>query len=240
MPLVAASDFEVLPQEPEARWLQLRDLIETRLDHGFDMNNRSYETYDLLEYVEVLTAAAEELGINGLKNLPPSNIHEEFSTFRASVAALATRLSLRIAPRKFAHSVAIQRPTRKTILLQITKLRAMIDESELSPTKKQKAAQQIDQLHTLVISERTDIAKVGMVLVGIGAFAVGTTSLLADLPNAVGTISMLIGAEKQEEDKEKALIESDRKQLQIEDLRESSDESPSSGAEHNSSQQIPF
>ncbi len=240
MPLVAASDFEVLPQEPEARWLQLRDLIETRLDRGFDMNNRSYETYDLLEYAEVLTAAAEELGIEGLKSLSPSNIHEDFATFRASVAALAARLSLRKAPRKFAHSVAIQRPTRKALLLKIAELRAIVDESELSQTKKRNAAKQIDQLHTLVISEQTDIAQVGIVLAGIGAFAVGTASLLADLPTAVGTISMLIGAEKQEEDDEKALIESNRKHLQIEDLRESSDQSASSGAEHNPSQQIPF
>lgn len=220
MPLVAASDFKDLPQEPEVRWLQLRDLIEKCLENGVDMNNGGYETYDLLEYIQVLSAAAEELGIGALGEIPPSNFREEFDTFRASVAALATRLSLRVNMQEIAHSVALARPTRKQIFGEIENLRSTITKSELSELEKVKVSKNIDQLQILIMAPRTDIARIGILLAGIGAFAVGTTSTLADLPSAIGTISALIGADKLEEESEQALIEGARKKLQIQDLRE--------------------
>lgn len=240
MSLVAANDFEGLPPEPAARWLQLRDLLEKRLEERFDLNNGGNETYELLEYVQILTAAAEELGIGDLLQISPSNIREDFDPFRASVSALATRLSLRVNATKFADSVAIARPTRKKILAEIESLRSKISKSELSQAQKTKAAKNIDQLQILVIAPRTDIARVGVLLSGIGACAVGTVALLSDLPAAVGTISALLGADKIEEEKEQALIEDARKRLQIQDLREGSDEKADGRMDHGSSDEIPF
>lgn len=240
MPLVYASDFKDLPQEPEARWLQLRDLVEKRLDECFDMDNGGRETYELLEYVEILAAAAEELGIGALKEIAPGNIHEDFDAFRASVAALATRLNLRVSVQKIAHSVALERPTRKKILTEIEKLRSTIKNSELSEAEKNKAAKNIDQLQILVIAPRTDIARVGIVLTAIGAFAVGATSLLADLPTAIGTISALIGADKLEEENEQALIEDARRKPQIPDLRKAPDEETNNEMGYDPTDEIPF
>ncbi|MBQ0752213.1 MAG: hypothetical protein KBT70_18625 [Roseovarius sp.] len=240
MPLVAASDFEGLPQQPEARWLQLRDLIEKRLDNGFDMNNGGYETYDLLEYVQILSVAAEELGIGALKEIAPGNVREDFDAFRASVAGLATRLSLRVSVRTIANSVALSRPTRIKVLSEIENLRAMIRSSELSETQKNKAGKQIDQLQIMVISERTDIARVGSILAIIGGIAVGTTSLLADLPPAIGTISALIGRDKLEEESEQALIEDSRKRLQIQDHRQMPNEENGGELGYESGDELPF
>ncbi|MEB8388639.1 hypothetical protein OO012_15535 [Rhodobacteraceae bacterium KMM 6894] len=224
MPLIAASDFESLPDEPVARWLQLRDLIESRLDNRCDMSNGGYETSDLLEYVVVLSAAANELEIGDLEEIPPGAIRDNFDVFRASVAALATRLSLRSSRPNTAQSVALARPTRKKILLEIEGLREKISLSELSASEKAKAKANLEKLQILIISPRTDIARVGCLLVAIGAFAVGSTSLLADLPSAIGTISALIGADKVEEENEQALIEDTSRRLQIQDLREIPDD----------------
>lgn len=240
MPLVYSGDFESFPQQPEARWLQLRDLVEKRLDDGFDMKNESHETYDLLEYIQVLSAAAEELGVGALGEISPSNVREEFDTFRASVAALATRLSLRVSLQKIAHSVALARPTRKQIFGEIENLRSTIGNSELSEPEKVKAAKNIDQLQILIMAPRTDLARVGILLAGIGAFAVGTTSTLADLPSAIGTISALIGADKLEEESEQALIEDARKKLQIQDLREKPSGEANSETGYEPNDEIPF
>jgi|GEM_PF-1884846 hypothetical protein len=240
MPLVEASDFEGLPQEPEARWLYLRDLVEKRLDNGFDMNNGGHETYDLLEYVQVLSAAAEELGISGLKEISPSNVREDFDTFRAHVAAMATRLSLRLTIQNSTHSVALSHPTRKKILSEIENLRLTIGNSELSDSQKTKASKNIDQLHMLIVAPRTDILRVGIILVGIGAVSAETTSFLADLPSAIGTITALIGADKQEEESDQALIADSRKKLQIQDLRETPDEKTHNGTDYGSNDEIPF
>lgn len=220
MPLVVASDFEGLPQEPVARWLQLRDLVEKRLDENFNSHDGGYETYDLLEYVNVLSAASEELGVGNLKEVAEGNIRESFDGFRAGVAGLSTRLSLRSLNASTAHSVALSRPRRGEILSNIESLRLMISRSDISVGKKTEASRIVDQLQILILEPRTDIARVGILLAAVGAFAVGTTSLLADLPPAIGTISALIGADKQDETAEFALIETQKKTLQIQDLRE--------------------
>ncbi|MBE0454916.1 MAG: hypothetical protein IBX58_14700 [Roseovarius sp.] len=240
MSLVAASDFMDLPLEPEARWLQLRDLVEKRLFERSDINNDGNETYELLEYVQILSAAAEELGIGELSQISPGNIREDFDAFRASVTALATRLHLRVSVRTVANSVALSRPTRKKVLSEIENLRAMIRSSELSETQKNKAGKQIDQLQIMVISDRTDIARVGSILAIIGGIAVGTTSLLADLPPAIGTISALIGADKLEEESEQALIEDTIKRLQIQDHREIPGEVANNEMDYGSSDETPF
>ncbi len=229
-----------LPLEPEARWLQLRDLVEKRFFERFDMTNGDFETYEFLEFVQILSAAAEELGVGELLQISPGKIREDFDLFRASVAALATRLSLRLGSQNSANFVALQRPTRKKVLSEIENLRAMIRSSELSETQKNKAGKQIDQLQTMVISERTDIARVGSILAIIGGIAVGTTSLLADLPPAIGTISALIGRDKLEEESEQALIEDSRKRLQIQDHREIPGEVANNEMDYGSNDETPF
>jgi len=220
MPLVAVDDFEGLPKEPIARWLQLRDLIEKRLDSYCDMNNGGNEKGDLLSYVHVLSAAADELGVGSLAEVSPANIHEEIDLFRASVAALATRLSLRLSHSSSEHFVALGRPTRKKILGEVETLRALIRNSELSEDQKTKASAKLNQLQILIIAAKTDIARVGVLLAGIGAFTVASTSFFADAPNALGTISALVGGDKLEEESEQTLIEGVRAKLQIQDLRE--------------------
>ena len=182
MPLVYSGDFESFPQQPEARWLQLRDLVEKRLDDGFDMKNESHETYDLLEYIQVLSAAAEELGVGALGEISPSNVREEFDTFRASVAALATRLSLRVSLQKIAHSVALARPTRKQIFGEIENLRSTIGNSELSEPEKVKAAKNIDQLQILIMAPRTDLARVELTALTLAALLQALQLLLYAIP----------------------------------------------------------
>jgi len=232
MPLVAADDFASLPKEPVARWLQLRDLVEKRLDSYVDMNNGGNDRVDLLAYVHILTAAADELGVGSLAEVSPANIHEEIDLFRASVAGLATRLSLRINHETNLNYVALERPTRKKILVEVENLRSFVHRSDLSDELKKAALVKLDQLQILIIAPKTDMARVGILLTGIGAFIFASTSFLADAPTALGTISALIGADKMEEENEQRLIEGVKDKLQIQDHRERSNA--------DSTDQIPF
>jgi hypothetical protein len=92
----------------------------------------------------------------------------------------------------------------------------------------------------LIVAPRTDILRVGIILVGIGAVSAETTSFQADLPSAIGTITALIGADKQEEESDQALIADSRKKLQIQDLRETPDEKTHNGTDYGSNDEIPF
>lgn len=220
MPLVAADDFASLPKEPVARWLQLRDLVEKRLDSFADINNGGNDRVDLLAYVQILTAAADELEVGSLAEVSPANIHEEIDSFRASVAGLATRLSLRIDHENGVNYVALERPTRKKILVEVENLRFFVQRSDLSDELKKAALAQLDQLQILIIAPKTDIARVGILLTGIGAFIFASTSFLADAPSALGTISALIGVDRMEQEQEQKLIEGVKSKLQIQDLRD--------------------
>jgi hypothetical protein len=141
---------------------------------------------------------------------------------------------------RFTNSVVLTRPTRKKILTEIENLRTTFSISELPEIQKEKAARLIDQLQILIIASRTDIARVGFLLAVIGGFAVGTTSFLADLPPAIGTISALIGADKLEEESEQVLIEDAKRKLQIQDLRENPNEKADSATDPESDDEIPF
>ena len=222
MALLLSSDFESLPVDPAQRWLKLRDLVEGKLATMFD-DREGNSDGDLIEYWSILASAAEELKVGKLTAVSHGNLREDFAVFRSEVIELATRLSLRTSTSNRAFSVAIVRPTRAKIHVQIDRLRKLVSESELDAGRQKKLSRKLDELHALVVAPRTDFAKVMVVLAAIGATVASTTSFLADAPNALGTITMLIGADKEAEDEEQKALEAEPERLRLEDKRSESE-----------------
>ncbi|MCC5987497.1 MAG: hypothetical protein JJT95_07435 [Pararhodobacter sp.] len=223
MPLVFSHDFNKLPLEPIPRWLALRDLVERRLAESF---NPEYGSTDeaLIEYWATLKSAADELDVGMLPEVSVSGVRENMDYFRAEVAALATKLSLRKCLENLEFTVSLSRPTRKQVLIQIENLRILIGNSDLPQRTKDSAGEKIDELQSHIVAPRTNISHIGVLLAGIGAVAVGGTSMLADLPAAIGTITSLLGAEKADEDEEQRLIEAADQTPRLEDHRSQRDE----------------
>ena len=216
MALIFSSDFDSLPAEPASRWIKLRDLVEQRLDDKM-LSQEGSSDEDLIEYYSILSSATAELAMGELPIVFPSEIRQHFASFRAEVIALATRLSLRTSTSNKAFSVALIRPTKARIASQIERLRKIISESELPENRKKRLTKKLDELEELVRAPRTDFAKVMAVLSYLAAGLGGTTAFLAAAPDALVTISALIGQDKEAE--EQQLLEAEQRPLGLPDLR---------------------
>jgi len=216
MALVFSSDYDALPADPQVRWTKLRDLLERRLAE-FSDPSEGYAEEDLIEYCCVLSAAADKLGLGKLAAFEINNIRRTFPEFRSSVISLATRLQITSVSGGSENSVIIQRSTRGKITKEIEKLRNLVSSSDLPEAQKRKLRNKLDDLQRLIFDPRTDLIKVFAILGNLGAACVNTTALLADAPNAMGTIVALIGHEREEEEEERRLIEAQKVPLQLED-----------------------
>ncbi|QIE41379.1 hypothetical protein G5B39_05060 [Rhodobacteraceae bacterium SC52] len=199
MALLRSTDFRNLPSEPKARWLGLRDLVESRLRDVEDMRNGN-AIEDIIEYARVLSTAAKELEVGDLNPLHASYSQDEYQQFRGEVAGLATTLSLQVSETFSVISVALERPTKERIFSQIERLRSAVDQSDLDDRAKRRAHAKLDELHKEILAPRTDFAKVLSVLAYISGGIGGATSFLAAAPGAIETVTALIGAEKEAEE----------------------------------------
>ena len=215
MALVSSADFDSLPLEPVARWLKLRDLLETRLQNVTDERNGvSDEALD--EYCTVLVSAAEELALGKFQVFSVTNVREDYARIRSEIIALATKLSIRGATANAACSVALPRSSRAKIIDQIDHLRSIIERSELATKQKEKLFAKLDELDSIIRSPRTDFAKLMMILAAIAA----VTSFLADAPQALATISAVIGEAKEDEEDGQRLLQASQEPLKLADLRD--------------------
>jgi hypothetical protein len=218
MALVSATDFKSLPLEPISRWLDLRDLLEKRLDFATDTMQGVSDEH-LLEYCDVLVSAAEELKLGAFSSYSTGNIRDHYVGIRSEIVKLATKLSLRASDSNAAFSVALRRDSRAKILAQVKKLRTLVSESDLAESKKKALFDKLDELNSLTTSPRTDFAKLMQVLAYLALGLGGTTAFLADAPDALATISAVVAEAKEDEEEELLFLKAREVPLQLEDLR---------------------
>ncbi len=228
MGLVSSSDYDELPLEPTQRWLKLRDLVESRLASATDHQNGPAEE-DLIEYCTILVSAAKSLGLADMDDVSVGEINQNFKYVRAQIIGLATKLSVGMIPARAAYSVSLSAPNKVKIIREIERLRGVVENSDLYEKQKRKLQAKLDELNAIVVSNRVDYAKLMAIIAYFSAGVVNSTAFLSDAPNAIATITSIVGMAKEEEEDDNLLIERSRAQLQIEDKRslsKNSDESP--------------
>ena len=218
MPLVYSTDYENLPTEPTLRWLKLRDLVERRLENVTDTMN-GVSDYDLIEYCTVLVNAAETLNLGSFDQRASTNVREDYDRIRAQIIALATKLSINSASVNTSNSVALSTHSKRKIRHQIERLRSLIEASDFDARRKEKLKNKLDDLYQLTIAERIEFGNFFSLLAAVSVAVAGVTSFLADAPDAIATITSIIGEEKEIEIEELRLIEAQGKPKAIPDLR---------------------
>jgi hypothetical protein len=206
--LVTEEDFDTLPEHPERRFLALEQICRTRLYQ--QISQETSEHYDQtvrLQYMRMVSAAAEELNI---PNLEISDNYQRpvdgFDDFLSDVVYVTTKLRLRTAGARDPHSVQLTTRTKGRIELQVRRLRAVIEASDLPDERKRNLLERLDELSAEMNKPRI---KYGVMMAVIAALSIGVTqgtSFLADAPDAIATITALIGADKEAEDAEQARI----------------------------------
>lgn len=155
------------------------------------------------QYVAIILAAADELGIEGLKYPFDSGYSDNNAlNFIEESIALTTRLRLRVSPGNNELSVRLAARTRGRIEMQIAALRAMIQASDRSEDAKGRALAKLDELSVELSQPRVSFGKVMAALAYVSVITASGTSFLADAPVAIATTISLIGQDKQAEEAE--------------------------------------
>lgn len=202
--LISEQDYENLPEEPDEQFLALEKICRQNMLEL--ITNETPNTYDemvRLSYMSTVSAAAEELGFDSLfPYYKLVNKIEGFSEFLLSANGLATRLRLRKAGRNPSTSVRLTNRTRGLIELQINKLREIISTSDLPREKQAALLKKLDELIYELSNTRISFSRVMAILAYVGMGVGGATGFLADAPEALTTITSLIGQDKEAENEE--------------------------------------
>ncbi len=205
MALIAASDYEDLPNEPIARWLQLRDLLENRLVEAED-HESGLPLWAILEYSHVLSATAETLNVDTLTAISVGNALEEFDGFRAKASALAAQLSFQ--PREVGQSdvLPLSHNVRERLISEVDRLTDIVRSAELTDHRKEKLYSLLKRLRSEVEADELNYNRTFKAIAVCAAALVGSTSFLADAPQAIATIAQLVGLQEEAHQKKLQIL----------------------------------
>jgi uncharacterized protein (UPF0147 family) len=202
--LITADDYASLPAPPEARFAAFEEICRRSMDRLInDQSSPGFDTQVRQQYMAHVAAAAEEYGIDGLKYPWGDDMDEQAAqSFILQAAGIVTRFRLRSSGEPSKYSVRLASKTRGKIEQQISKLRDLVAESDFPDDLRKKLLRKLDELSVELSQPRVSFAKVFAVLGVVCAALGGTTAFLADAPQAVATITALLGADKVAEDAE--------------------------------------
>lgn len=213
--LISQADYLILPTNPVEKWLSIEEICRKSLNGLLDGTPIDDSEVNIkLQYMTTVAAAAEELGIEGIKrgNGPFDIV---FRDFLIATLEVSTRLKLRSSSAAHKYSVSLKQSSRTKIYAQIEKLRALIQVSDLPATQKKRLTKKLDELQGLAAERRMDFAKVMLILSVIASGIVGATTVAAEYPDAIANILSAIGEEKEVEEQLIEQIEKEKEQLRL-------------------------
>ncbi|MBM2715966.1 hypothetical protein JQK88_33190 [Mesorhizobium caraganae] len=206
--IISGREFAGLPPEPDAKFAALEEICRRNMNAM--ITGETPEHYDQgirTQYMAIIAAAAQELGFVGFGY--PSDMQnpmQEFDDFLLRATATTTRIRLRSTSGSPEASVRLASKTRGRIEQQIQKLRQIISASELPEARRKGLLRKLDELSVELSQPRLSFAKVLAVLAAVSVGVGGATGFLAEAPQAIATITSLVGADKEAEDAEAARL----------------------------------
>lgn len=199
--LISEVDYDNLPDDPESQFIALEAICRRNMAILITQETPStFDTMVRLQYMSTVSAAAEELGFYGL---PDFNGLEDpsggFDRFLMLANGLVTKLRIRNAGRSNPVTVRLTGKTKQRIEHEVSKLRKIINESDLELGKKKSLLKRLDSLAEEIHRPRVRFSIVMASLAAVGVGLGGATSFLAEAPSAIATITSLIGYDKEEE-----------------------------------------
>jgi len=203
--LVSPEDYEGLPEDDELKFVALEGICRRNLNDMLSGDtHENFETLIRLQYMYTINAMADELGIRGISiNVNSQKAADQFERFMLDVIGIITKIRLRSRRDGDPNSVRLSTKTRALIQREIDKLRGIIEGADLAASKREALLKKLDELASEIDKNRVGFGKALAVMAFIMAGGASATSFLADAPNAVATITKLLGLDKAAEDAEK-------------------------------------
>ncbi|WKL58204.1 hypothetical protein Q1W73_04270 [Asticcacaulis sp. ZE23SCel15] len=203
--LISAEEYDNLPDDPQEQFVELEGICRRNMTKM--ISNQTPVDFDRIvrmQYMTTVASAAQELDIEGI--LYPYNADDpvcEIDIFLLKVSGVVTRIRLRSRVKNRQYSVQLGIRTRAKIEIQIIKLRDIISQANLPESKRMRLLEKLDALSIELNKTRLGFAKAMLAIAGFSALALSEgAGLLADAPEAIATITSLIGQDKEAEDSE--------------------------------------
>ena len=201
--LISEADFAALPIEKSKKFLALESICRRNLNALIDDKSTQESDRNLrMQYMSTVSSAAEELGVKGVQYPMTIDPSEKFDDFILQVIGVATKLRLNDSGGIDSQSVRLSVKTMSLIEDQIQRLKKIIVKSDLPEDAKQRLIAKLRELSSELTKPRVSFGKVMAVLAIVATAVGGTTGFLASAPDAIATITALIGADKEAEEKE--------------------------------------
>jgi hypothetical protein len=232
--LISERDYYGLPEDPLEKWVEIEKICRRNLDRLLENSRIKVPAAHLMrEYMTVVSVAAHELGVEGVEYPRGLFSDEAFHGFLRTTAGTSARIRLKKATKRSALSVALRPYTVDGLRKEFDRFRSIILEADVAAEKRQKLLDGIDGLTRMLEEPRFSLGRAFATLAWISVALAGTTSFLADGPDAIKTITLLVGSELEDDSSVLRLLEkgAELRRLpappkQIEDLNRSDDEIP--------------
>ncbi|MCF3593479.1 hypothetical protein LZG00_05660 [Rhodobacteraceae bacterium LMO-12] len=201
--LATDADFSALPLEPRDRFLALEAICRRNLNQLINQDS-TLESDRLirLQYMRMVASAAEELKVEGVRFPVEADPASKFDDFLINIAGITTKLRLSGTRIGDPNSVAIRFEVVGLVKEQIRVLKHTIMSSDLPENLKKQLLIKLNDLAEEIVKPRARMAHIMHILAIVAAGVGGTTGFLATAPDAIVTITALIGEEKSREDEE--------------------------------------
>lgn len=200
MSSITEDQFRGLPEAPLAKFLALETIARERLMQALEEEeNDALISIAKQTYMSTVAVAARKLGIHGVTGgRRISALASGFDSFFRQVIETTTEIHLTATEVLNLYSVRISGSTRQDIQKHIDVIKEWVAE-EAPEAKQERLNRLLSSLETELDRPRSSLSRVMAILALVGTIGATTVGALAALPDAIGTITALIGQDKDAE-----------------------------------------
>jgi hypothetical protein len=203
--LISADEFDNLPEDDVQCFVDFEAICRRNMTRM--INNDTSTNFDRsvqAQYMAAVSSVAVECGIPHLSQLrtieSDNEFYENFSRFSLDVQGEVARIRIRGRRSRGSLSVQLTDNTRTIIQHYVSRLREIIDASDLPAARKAAMQDKLNDLIEELEKRRLNLGKTMFVLSMVMANLAGATTIAAEGPAAVTHIMRLIGVDKESEE----------------------------------------
>jgi hypothetical protein len=223
MQMLTEQDYRAAPDDPEEKFAYLAEKYRTRIANAYPSNVEHLDDASKRQYLAVMTELAKELDIKSINIHRTETIDRQFVAMLAVNSAFSQKILLRRTSAN-RESVRLTSSTRIEIEKKISRLRIYIEQADMPSAKRKELLIKLDELREALGDNRVVMSKA---LIILSSIILGTTTFLAEVPDALKTAASIVASiarDKEAENAERERLEAPAAPLAIEDRRSSTED----------------
>ncbi|WP_279358920.1 hypothetical protein [Methylobacterium indicum] len=201
--LISESDYANLPEDNDRCFVEFEAICRRNMTRMIDENSSTdFDRAVREQYMTAVSAVAQECFI---PNIPhgvsgQNGFWDDFSRFSLAVQGEIARIRIRQRGERNPHSVLLTTNTRTKIEHHISRIRELVEKSEMDEDRRTRLHEKLDILSNELRNQRSNITAMLGVLMYATTTVAAVTTIAADGKNAILQIMQLIGQDKESED----------------------------------------